>query len=223
MRYAFTLGTVQEVDFLWSEMELKAGMRLLDVGCGPGRHALEFARRGLEVVGIDLSPDFLAVARDRARQLSVSMSFFEMDAHDLVFEDEFDAAITLCEGAFGLALDDLAILKGMARGLRPGGRLAAGAPNAFYVMKHMQDSGEFDPVKMIYRETSTVVGENGVARSFEMWNSCYTPRELEWLANGAGLDSEAVYGINPGGYARDVPGFEHPELLLLATASMRDC
>lgn len=196
-------------------MGLKQGMRLLDVGCGPGRHAVEFARRGVDVVGIDISPEFVAVARERAKEARVSVSFFEMDAHLLPFEDEFDSAVTLCEGAFGLGLDDLAILKGMAHGLVPGGGLAAGAINVFYVLEHMTD-GEFDPATMIYRESSAVVGHDQSESSFEMWNSCYTPRELEWMANGAGLDPQAVYGISPGVYARATPTFDHPELLLLA-------
>lgn len=216
LRYAFTLGTDREVEFLWDELGLDPGMRLLDVGCGPGRHSLEFARRGVKVVGVDISAEFLDVARKRAREAEVSASFFEMDAHALPFEDEFDVAITLCEGAFGLGLDDLRILNGMANALIPGGRLAAGAINVFYVLKHMANSGEFDPVRMIYKETSKVVGDDGAERSFEMWNSCYTPRELQWLANGAGLDPLNVFGVSPGAYGGRVPTSDHPELLLVA-------
>lgn len=216
LRYSFTLGTAAEVDFLWEELGLKQGMRILDVGCGPGRHAVEFAQRGVDVVGIDISPEFLGVARERAKEAGVSVSFFEMDAHLLPFEEEFDGALTLCEGAFGLGLDDLTILKGMARALVAGGGLAAGAINVFYVLEHMADSGEFDPTAMIYKESSAVVGDDGSESSFEMWNSCYTPRELEWLANGAGLDPKAVYGISPGVYDRARPTPDHPELLLVA-------
>lgn len=204
------------MEFLWDELKLDRGMRLLDVGCGPGRHALGFARRGVNVVGVDISAEFLDVARKRAREAEVSASFFEMDAHTLPFEDEFDVVMTLCEGAFGLGLDDLRILKGMAKALVPGGVLAAGAINVFYVLEHMANSGEFDPLRMIYKETSKVVGEDGKERSFEMWNSCYTPRELQWLANGAGLDPQDVFGVSPGAYARSAPTSDHPELLLVA-------
>lgn len=215
LRYAFTFGTEQEVEFLCGALGVQEGSRLLDVGCGPGRHAVSFARRGLDVVGIDLSPDFIAVARRKAKEAGVKASFFEMDAHHLPFEEEFQAAISICEGAFGLGLGDLAILKGMARAVVPGGRLAVGAVNVFYVIKHMEE-GTLDPATMLYQETSEVIGEDGVSRRFEMWNSCYTPRELEWIANGAGLDPEAVYGVEPGAYRGEAPTFNHPELLLLA-------
>lgn len=144
------------------------------------------------------------------------VSFFEMDARAMPFEGEFDAVMSICEGAFSLGLDDLAILRSMATALKPGGRLAAAAVNVFYVMTHMRESGEFDPERMLYRETVEVIGEDGSKRDFDMWNSCYTPRELMWLANGAGLEPDIVYGIEPGVYKQNAPSTEVPELLLLA-------
>jgi SAM-dependent methyltransferase len=225
LQYSFTFGAAQEAGFLAEELGATAGMRLLDVGCGPGRHAIELARRGLDVVGIDLSPDYLDVARRRSREAGVALSLFEMDAAAMPFEEEFDLAISICEGAFGLGVSDLTVLRGMRRALRPGGRLAVGAPNVFHILERLRtgESGPsdpldraFDPSTMTYRETVEIIGADGTARTFELWNSCYTPRELEWIANGAGLDPEAVYGIAPGEYARTVPSFDRPELLLIA-------
>ena len=66
LRYSFTKGTNQEVDFLMAELGLEPGMRVLDVGCGPGRHAHELARRGLVVHGIDISERFVELARQDA-------------------------------------------------------------------------------------------------------------------------------------------------------------
>ena len=55
LRYSFTMGTEQEVDFLVELLGLEPGMRVLDVGCGPGRPALALARRGISVLGVDIS------------------------------------------------------------------------------------------------------------------------------------------------------------------------
>jgi SAM-dependent methyltransferase len=215
--YEFAQGTEQEVDFLYNALSLKAGARLLDVGTGPGRHAIEFARRGVQVVGIDTSPKFLAIARERASEAGTPVSFFEMDALALPFEDEFDVVISICEGAFGLGLDDLKILRGMTAALKPGGHAAVAAPNTFYVLGRVTDPAEFDPVTSLFRRTmKDVPGEDGSTKDLTMWSSCYTPRELEWIANGAGLDPEIVNGIAPGAFGADIPTREHPELLLLA-------
>lgn len=216
LRYSFTKGTKQEADFLFDVLEMEPGMRLLDVGMGPGRHAIEFGKRGLQVVGVDISPEFVEVARDRAAEEGVAASFFPMDARHLPFEEEFDLVLSICEGAFSLGIDDLGILRSMSRSAKPGGRLAVSAVNVFYVLTHM-DSGEFDPATMLYKESSEVVGEDGSTESFEMWNSCFTPRELEWIANGAGLNTAGVYGVSPGLFEAKPASRDDPELLLIAS------
>ena len=72
---------------------------MLDVGCGPGRHAHELARRGILVHGIDISARFIELARAGAPP---GATFERLDARHLPFDGEFDAAICLCQGAFGL-------------------------------------------------------------------------------------------------------------------------
>ena len=187
---------------------------------------MAFAKRGLQVLGIDISPEFIAIAHRRASEAGVQPSFFPMDARELPFDAEFDVVICLCQGAFGLGLPDLQILRNIRRSMKPGGRLALGAANVFYALNHLdgpggpsgtQVTGEFDPVKMLFKaRVEGVIGAGGQTADFEIWNSCYTPRELEWIANGAGLTPEAVFGVSPGEYGREAPSFEHPELLLIA-------
>ncbi|HET9610263.1 MAG TPA: methyltransferase domain-containing protein, partial [Acidimicrobiales bacterium] len=66
LRYSFTKGTAQEVAFLVDVLQLAPGMRVLDVGCGPGRHARALAGRGIEVVGVDISQRFVDLAAQDA-------------------------------------------------------------------------------------------------------------------------------------------------------------
>ncbi|MCU1399766.1 MAG: putative methyltransferase, partial [Acidimicrobiales bacterium] len=62
LRYSFTKGTRQEVEFLVGALDLRPGMRVLDVGCGPGRHAHALAELGIEVHGVDISQTFVDLA-----------------------------------------------------------------------------------------------------------------------------------------------------------------
>ncbi len=95
---------------------------MLDVGCGPGRHAHELARRGIVVHGIDISDRFVEIARADAPD---GATFERLDARSLTFDAEFDAVICLCQGAFGLMTAER---RGRGRRRRhgPGAATAAG-------------------------------------------------------------------------------------------------
>ena len=217
LRYAFAKGTQQECDFIERLLELPPGARLLDVGCGPGRHAIELARRGLAVTGVDVSAVFLELAADRARAAGVAASFFEVDARQMPFDDEFDAVISICQGGFGLmGADDALVLRRMAEAARPGGMVVLSAFNALHEARYARPDASFDIDSGVVFERSSVMTPQGAETEASMWTSVYTPRELRLLAIGVGLIPEAVWGAEPGNYAQRAPDIDLPELLLAA-------
>lgn len=226
LRYSFTRGTTQEVEFLISSLDLAPGQRVLDVGCGPGRHAYAFAERGFEVLGIDISQRFVDLATAGAPP---GATFQRADARNLVFDQEFDAAISLCQGAFGLnrtmvdadtPIDpDTQVLSGIHRALRPGGRLALTAFSGYFQVRWLEDADTFDPATGVNHERTVLRDEQGTEVEADLWTTCYTARELRLLATSIGLDPMEVCGVGPGAYKRQPPTFEHPELLLLAQRS----
>ncbi len=220
LRYSFTKGTDQEVAFLVDVLGLEAGQRVLDVGCGPGRHAHALARRGIEVHGIDISQRFVDLATAGAPP---GATFARADARALTFEREFDAAISLCQGAFGLTggpgapLDaDGSVLSGMARALRPAGVLAVSAFSALFQVRYLEDQDTFDVDAGVNHERTVVKDETGNEADVDLWTTCFTPRELRLLAAAAGLEVRHLWSVTPGAYRADPPSLEAPELLLVA-------
>jgi ubiquinone/menaquinone biosynthesis C-methylase UbiE len=223
LRNAFTKGTEQEVDFLVGALALTPGMRVLDVGCGPGRHALALARRGFDVVGVDHSPDFIVLAREGAADADLSATFVELDVRELACVDEFDAAICLCQGGFGLlgGRDEPEVFGRIARTVRPGGALAVSAFSAAFAIRHLEEGEEFDPATGVLHETATVRDPTGREERFDLWTTCFTARELELLAASVDLERVTVHGVTPGRYAAQPPTLDHHELLLVARRPAR--
>ena len=233
LRYSFTKGTKREVASLIELLQVKPGHRILDVGCGPGRHALALAAAGFEVIGIDISAEFVALAAEEADRLDLAdlVRFEVADASRMDFVDEFDAAISLCQGAFGLSggpgasnvvdreLDE-PILAAMTRALRPGGRLAVSAFSAYFQLRFLEDQDTFDASAGVNHETTTLRDVDGNERPAELWTTCYTPRELRLLARAVGLSVSAVHGVTPGAYDPTAAAIDTPEFLLIAQRTL---
>jgi SAM-dependent methyltransferase len=195
LRYSFTKGTAQEIDFLVDALELEPGDRVLDVGCGPGRHAHELARRGIRVHGVDISERFVRLAMESAPE---GATFERADARALAYDGGYDAAISLCQGAFGLLGAegddaDLAVLAGMARAVAPGGRVAVSAFSAYFQVRGLEDFDDFDASTGVNHERTTVKDGDGRDADFELWTTCFTPRELRLMAARAGLEVDAIW------------------------------
>ena len=102
----FTQGTIGECDFLEKEFQYDKSIKILDVGCGTGRHTIELTKRGYCVTGIDLSEAQLKSAIEKAQSNNLKIDFQKQDARNLTFNSEFDVAIMLCEGGFPLMETD---------------------------------------------------------------------------------------------------------------------
>jgi len=218
LRYSFTKGTEQEVGFLVDVLGLQRGDRVLDVGCGPGRHAHALAERGVTVVGIDISERFMQLAASTARR---GATFARADARRLpVARGCFDAAISLCQGGFGLLdADDVVVLGAMAAAVRPGGRVAVSAFSSYFAVRHIESTDAFDAASGVNHERTEVRNETGESIPADLWTSCFTPRELRLMAERSGLSVEHLWSVTPGAYAANPPDLDHPEWLLVGRAA----
>ncbi len=237
-RYSFTKGTENEVTALIDMLELESGERVLDIGCGPGRHSLALAERGFNVTGLDVSQRFVELANAAAETAGLQgpgaggARFVVGDARESSIVDSlpgpFDAVISLCQGAFGLAggagaQDELPhreldepILIGMKQALRPGGRVAVSAFSAYFQLQYLEDQDTFDARTGVNHEHTEVRDPAGKVAPADLWTTCFTPRELRLLARIVGLTPEHIFGVTPGDYGARPPSLDRPEFLLIA-------
>ena len=112
-----------EVTNLISLLKISPGASVLDLCCGPGRHALEFARRGFSVVGVDRTKIYLDKARKQAENEGLKVEFIQEDMRNYCKLGAFDAVINLFTsfGFFEDQKEDDLVLKNMYRSLKAGG------------------------------------------------------------------------------------------------------
>ncbi|MDD2560017.1 MAG: class I SAM-dependent methyltransferase [Bacteroidales bacterium] len=118
---SFAQGTIGECDFIEKEINFNKTLKIIDIGCGTGRHSIELAKRGYSMTGIDLSESQLGKAREKAKQNGVKIDFLKHDARNLPFDKQFDVAIMMCEGGFPLMETDemnFEILKNVSQSLK---------------------------------------------------------------------------------------------------------
>jgi 2-polyprenyl-3-methyl-5-hydroxy-6-metoxy-1,4-benzoquinol methylase len=233
-REAFTQGTLQEVTFIEQEIGFDKTKRILDIGCGTGRHAIELAKRGYSVTGIDLSESQLAHAREKAAEAGVKIKFEQCDACDLKFVHEFDAAIMLCEGGFPLMETDemnFAILQGAARALKSGGTFIVTTLNALFPLAHSieefmnsnlvegtNNEHAFD--RMTLRDISTfkVPDDDGRTRTLQCNERYYMPSEMIWMLKSLQFSKIDIFGCQVGNFTRSMLLTPNElEMLVIAT------
>jgi hypothetical protein len=145
--------------------------------------------------------------------------FKVLDIRDLAYDAAFDAVICLCQGGFGLlggGDQELAVMGRLAHALKPGATLVLSAFSAYFAARHLEPAESFDADRGVNHERATVRGPDATEQEFDLWTTCYTPRELRLLAHQAGLDVEGVYAATPGQYAVAPPSIDAPEHLLVA-------
>lgn len=119
-----------EQGLVFSLAAAEPGQRALDAGCGTGIYALALAKKGLNVIGIDSSPEMLGLARSKAAAQHVNVEFAEASVQRLPFSDnEFDLVVTI--GVLCFVNARSTALKEMRRVLKPGGRIVVGTLNAW--------------------------------------------------------------------------------------------
>ncbi len=183
--------------------------RVLDLCCGPGRHAVAMAQAGHEVTGVDLTPFLLERARERAAEAGVDIEWIQADMREFVRPGAFELCINMFT-AFGYFDDkdeDLLVLENIHASLAPGGVLLMDVvgkerlARIFSPTTSEELPGEsvlvqrheiFDDWTRIRNEWILI--KDGVIKTFEFHHTLYSGQELKERMFQAGFESVALYG-----------------------------
>jgi 2-polyprenyl-3-methyl-5-hydroxy-6-metoxy-1,4-benzoquinol methylase len=218
---SFTQGTIGECDFIEKELNYNKSLRILDVGCGTGRHAIELTKRGYSVTGIDLSESQLKRAREKAGRDNLKIDFQQQDARNLTFNNEFDVAIMLCEGGFSLMETDemnFDILKSVTRSIKGQGKLIFTTLNGLFPLFHSLEkfysstseegnstcrSNAFDLMTFRDHNTTEFEDDSGNKKVLESNERYYVPSEITWLLKTLGYKKIDIFGARLGQFSRE--------------------
>jgi 2-polyprenyl-3-methyl-5-hydroxy-6-metoxy-1,4-benzoquinol methylase len=220
-RENFTQGTIGECDFIEKEITFDKSLKILDVGCGTGRHAIELTKRGYVVTGVDLSESQLKRAKEKAAENNLVIDFQRQDARNLPFDSEFDVAIMLCEGGFSLMETDemnFEILKSVTKSLKPDAKFIFTTINGLFPLYHSVDefhssvkeegnsacrNSSFD--LMTFRDHNVVDFEDddGNKKTLTCNERYYVPCEIIWLLKSLGYKKIDIFGAKLGAFSRE--------------------
>ena len=213
----FTRGTEQEASFLAEELELAPGARVLDVGCGTGRHAIELAKRGCEVTGVDASPRLLEIALQEAKKSGVVINFVNADAREMRFARKFHAAISICNGTFGILESDREndrVLLAVRDALEPGGKFALGVTSLVHIAANLDRFPGFDAETCYTISVEKCRYESGRVEECAIRDRAYTLPEIAARLRASGFRLLAAYGCSVADFGRHPLNAARKEMLL---------
>jgi cyclopropane fatty-acyl-phospholipid synthase-like methyltransferase len=215
----YTKGTIGEVDFIEKEINFNQESKILDIGCGTGRHSIELAKRGYAVTGIDLSANMLNKAIEKARNEKIeNIKFINADARFLEFSEEFDLVITICEGSFPLMETDamnFKILQNAYNSLKNNGKCIFTTLNGLFPLFHsvkdflndnsvgIAQNNIFD--LMTFREHSEyeIIDDDGKKVTLQCNERYYVPSEIKWLLETLNFRNTEIMGCKLGNFSRE--------------------
>lgn len=144
--------TINDVDLIIDLASLEKKDNILDLCCGYGRHTIELAKRGYQVVGLDYSQPFLQQARQEAAVLKLKIAFLQKDIVDFDEEEKFDVVLMIYPAVFYFNKAKVKkIFAKIGKSLKPGGRLLIKTVNAEEYKERFIKEGQQDKKDNLYK------------------------------------------------------------------------
>ncbi len=200
--------TKEEVENIISLLNLRPGVSVLDLCCGPGRHSLELARRRFSVTGVDRTRIYLAEARKKAKKEGLEIDFIQKDMRSFCKPNSFDVAINFFTsfGYFEDEKDDKKVLENVYRSLKKGGVFLIDTVGKEVLARRFQGRDWYEINDIIILEEGKVCKDwtwveshwimikDGKKHETKVTHRLYSAAELSALLKDCGFNSVFVYG-----------------------------
>lgn len=219
-------ATAEEIDQIVELLGIKTDAKILDLCCGIGRHSLELARRGFQVIGVDRTKEYLAKARKRAESEGLNIEFVRGDMRRFCLLEGFDVVINMFTafGYFEKPAENRRVLTNMYCSLRKGGKLLIDIMGKEVLARIYRERDWYEEDgKIVLRECKMrenwswaenrwILVGNGKKREFRFGHRVYSAVELAALLTDCGFSSVSIYG--------DLDGsdYDHKAKRLIAVA-----
>jgi SAM-dependent methyltransferase len=218
----------REANFIEESLGCEAGATILDLACGTGRHAVELASRGYQVVGFDLSLAMLARASDEAQDRKQKINFVQGDMREMTFEETFDGVFSW-NTSFGYFDEEknAAVIAKVHRALKKGGQFLLDVVNRDNLVRQApslawfegdgcicMDEMQIDFITSRMKVKRTLMMDDGRTKEIEYSIRVYSLHELGKMLHDNGFRVAEVSGRTgtPGVFF----GCESPRTLILA-------
>lgn len=203
------------VAWMWDRLELMAGSALLDLGCGPGLYAAQFARRGTQVTGIDISQRSIEYARHTASQRGLEITYRCESYLTLEDQEKYDAAVLIYGDFCTFGPEQRrSLLANIKSAMKPGGRLALDVTTRAHRMRsknanrwyldqdgfwapglHLVLEEGFDyPEELVFLDQAVVLTESGEVKVYRNWFQDYTPETITAELQASGFQVLGTWG-----------------------------
>lgn len=198
-----------EVNFLINETSIKPQSNILDLCCGTGRHSIRLAELGHNLIGLDISSDFLKIAAEKSSHLGLSIEWINKDMRELPFKNKFDLVFIMF-GAWGFFEEDrenYAVFEAVNQSLKMNGHFILDFLNRDWIMRHFQpaywverktgyylEKRHFDNFKGRLNTENIFIKRDGQILKWETSIRAFTLQEIIKSLDQEGFSIVNIYG-----------------------------